>query len=592
MTSARTATEDSVPLNKGRHFVYIKIMKYFDRRIIFYAAILFSIIAGVAPVTMNIFLGDLANVMTTTSNFNKEVGKICVKIAIYCAIYTVIMEIKDVVGGSSGPWFQTDIRKNLYKKLMSLDISFFDLHPTGTLLNNFTSDCAILNEVYISKFMMVFQNIIQSIAALILAFIYSWRVTLIACVAILLCVLVYYLGEFFVGRLWHNFNQSVSDAGTRAEQVIMAFRTVKSFDNEMLEAEKYQVSINQINAVYNKTSIIIGTKDGLITAIAHFMLVGVIYFTTWMIVRKPSWGVANGDLMVLVPSLIFATMGVQQAFQMVDDFNKAAVSADRVLDILEEPIEVDQRKGGDFKETVVGKIEFKNVCFKYKGVDNYAVKDLSFVVNPGETVALVGESGCGKSTTLQLLQRFYEIESGQILVDDVDITKLSPDALRRQVSIVPQAPVLFSMSIKDNIRYAKIDASDREVADAAKIGNAHDFIMKFPDNYNTFVDITSLSGGQKQRICISRAILMNSPILLLDEATAALDTESEKLVQESLEEVRKGKTAIVVAHRLATVINADRILVFKDGHIVESGKHEELLAKQGYYADLIKYQLQ
>lgn len=592
MTSARTATEDSVPLNKGRHFVYIKIMKYFDRRIIFYAAILFSIIAGVAPVTMNIFLGDLANVMTTTSNFNKEVGKICVKIAIYCAIYTVIMEIKDVVGGSSGPWFQTDIRKNLYKKLMSLDISFFDLHPTGTLLNNFTSDCAILNEVYISKFMMVFQNIIQSIAALILAFIYSWRVTLIACVAILLCVLVYYLGEFFVGRLWHNFNQSVSDAGTRAEQVIMAFRTVKSFDNEMLEAEKYQASINQINAVYNKTSIIIGTKDGLITAIAHFMLVGVIYFTTWMIVRKPSWGVANGDLMVLVPSLIFATMGVQQAFQMVDDFNKAAVSADRVLDILEEPIEVDQRKGGDFKETVVGKIEFKNVCFKYKGVDNYAVKDLSFVVNPGETVALVGESGCGKSTTLQLLQRFYEIESGQILVDDVDITKLSPDALRRQVSIVPQAPVLFSMSIKDNIRYAKIDASDREVADAAKIGNAHDFIMKFPDNYNTFVDITSLSGGQKQRICISRAILMNSPILLLDEATAALDTESEKLVQESLEEVRKGKTAIVVAHRLATVINADRILVFKDGHIVESGKHEELLAKQGYYADLIKYQLQ
>jgi ABC-type multidrug transport system fused ATPase/permease subunit len=204
----------------------------------------------------------------------------------------------------------------------------------------------------------------------------------------------------------------------------------------------------------------------------------------------------------------------------------------------------------------------------------------------------VGESGCGKSTTLQLLQRFYEIEEGQILVDDVDIKTHSPMFLRSQISIVPQSPVLFSMTIKDNVRYIKPHATDDEVAQAAQVGNAHNFVMELPSNYNTIVQQTSLSGGQKQRLCISRAILADAPIMLLDEATAALDTESEQLVQQSLENVRHGKTAIVVAHRLATVMNADRILVFQNGHVAESGTHKELIGKGGIYADLVKFQLE
>jgi ABC-type multidrug transport system fused ATPase/permease subunit len=220
------------------------------------------------------------------------------------------------------------------------------------------------------------------------------------------------------------------------------------------------------------------------------------------------------------------------------------------------------------------------------------VKNLSFTIEAGETVALVGESGCGKSTTLQLLQRFSELESGEILLDGVDIKTLSPLFLRSQISAVPQGPVLFSMSVRDNIRFGAKDASEETVAAAAGAGKAHDFIMELPEGYETEVQQMSLSGGQKQRLCISRSILMNCPILLLDEATAALDTESERLVQESLEEHRQGKTAIVVAHRLATVKNADRILVVQDGHIVEAGTHEELLAQSGIYADLIRFQLQ
>ena len=291
-------------------------------------------------------------------------------------------------------------------------------------------------------------------------------------------------------------------------------------------------------------------------------------------------------------SLSFATLGISSALTLSDDFKKTNVSAAKILEIIETKPKVDRKAGGSIKE-VRGKIEFRDVSFKYPTAETYAVRHLSFVINPGQTVAFVGESGCGKSTTLQLIQRFYEIESGMILLDDVDMKTLSPVFIRSQISIVPQSPVLFSMSILDNIRYANPKKiTDQEVAEAARIGNAHNFIMEMPENYKSIVQQSSLSGGQKQRICISRAIAARAPILLLDEATAALDTESEKLVQQSLEQFRKGKTAIIVAHRLSTVMNADNILVFSQGKVVEEGTHKKLIEFGGIYADLVKFQLQ
>lgn len=502
------------------------------------------------------------------------------------------MLIQIILAGVSNPWFLSDIRKAIYNKLMMADIPYFDSTETGTLISRITQDCAIINEIYVTKFIQAFQNMVQTVAGIILSFIVSWRVTLSVILAIPLAGAVFLYGEYLISKIWHNFNASNTTAATKAEQVILAFRTVKSFDNELLEADNFHRSIKEVDTIYDKISYIRGIKDGAIQIFMQAMIIGFEYFSCWIINHKPEWGMTSGDIMILLLSLSFANIGITQTLSIAGDFKKAGVSANKILDILEMEQGTDQRSGSRMDGQVKGKVEFRDVSFRYATSDSYAVKNLSFTVEPGQTVALIGESGCGKSTTLQLLQRFYEIECGQILIDDVDIRTLSPQYLRSQISIVPQSPVLFSMSIKDNIRYALPDADDCSVSSAAQIGNAHDFIMSMPDNYRTTVEPTALSGGQKQRICISRAVLLDAPILLLDEATAALDTESERLVQESLESARRGKTAIMVAHRLATVVSADVIFVFKDGRVVECGSHMDLLAQNGIYADLVKYQLQ
>lgn len=310
-----------------------------------------------------------------------------------------------------------------------------------------------------------------------------------------------------------------------------------------------------------------------------------------MIIEKPSFGLEIGGLISLFMGCFFVVMGVTQAVTFVDDFRKANISAQLILEVFNRRPEVDRNEGDDL-DVVHGAIQFQDVSFKYSTRDDYAIKNMNLKINAGETVAFVGESGCGKTTTLQLIQRFYEIESGKILIDGVDITTYKPSALRNHISAVPQSPILYSMSVKENISYGKKNAQDNEVSEAATVGNCHNFIMDLPKNYDTAVQQTSLSGGQKQRICISRAILANTSILLLDEATAALDTESEQLVQQSLEKVRKGKTCLIVAHRLATVMNADKIFVIVNGQVLEEGTHSELLAKDGYYKDLVTYQLQ
>ena len=575
---------------RGREFT--RIIKYFSNKALLFFTIFFAIAAGVMPLLMNLFMGDMVNVMATGTNFLKKFKPIIFKLIGFTIGQFVVMGINMQLRFTSNPAFMRDLRRNLFRAFLEKDIEYFDRVPTGVMVGRISQDVTLIHEIFVDKLCTALQMLAQSLGGIILSFVVMWQAALIGVGTICLAGLVYYFGDKIVDKIWVEYNESASAAASKAEEIITSFRTIKSFDCELRESELFKSQLVSVDNVFKKTSIAQGVKDGLISLILNGTQAGVLYFASWLIQTKPEFGYEPGDLFIILMSLSFATLGISSALTLSDDFKKTTISAAKLLDIIETPPKVDRKSGGTLPE-IKGKIEFRDVTFKYATAKNNAVEHLSFIINPGETVAFVGESGCGKSTTLQLIQRFYEIDSGKILLDDVDMQTLSPVYIRSQISIVPQSPVLFSMSVLDNIRYANPEGStETEVAAAARVGNAHNFIMEMPNNYKSEVQQTSLSGGQKQRICISRAILANTPILLLDEATAALDTESERLVQQSLENFRHGKTAILVAHRLATVMNADRILVFKEGAIAEEGTHKELIQKGGIYADLVKFQLQ
>jgi ABC-type multidrug transport system fused ATPase/permease subunit len=483
------------------------------------------------------------------------------------------------------------VRERMFTNLVEQDIQYFDEMTTGVLISRLAEDAAFAINTYVEKFMNAFQYCSQISAAVIMAMATCWRVTLAVVGIIPISIALYYVAEYIVERRSKKFKDTSSVSTEKADAVMSSFRTVKSCDGEMYEARQYGDSLQAIHDVVEGVSQTHAIKTGLLSFLSWGIIAPIIYYASWLLVKCPWVHIEVGDLVILVNSFANVGVAVPMIINAIDDFSTAAFSAAKVLSILEaNPPR--RRTEGSSLENPRGQIEFRDVCFKYPDTLAYAVNHLSFTVNTGETVALVGESGCGKTTTLALLQQLYPIESGAILIDGVDTATLAPTSVRAAMSIVPQMPVLFSMSVLDNIRYARPNAEEGEVTQAAQIGNAHDFVMEIPSNYHASVEQTSLSGGQKQRLCIARAILADAPILLLDEATAALDTESERLVQQSLEQCRSGKTTIVVAHRLTTVRNADRILVFEHGAVTETGTHEELLARNGVYANLVKFQLQ
>lgn len=566
-----------------------RIIGYFDKKAFLKFVLFMAALNGGSFLLCLVVQQKGVKLFTNAGEFLKEtitMVKCGAWISAICICTQVTAEALKV---TVAPLFIVDIRKKFYWALMNADIGLFDQMSTGLMISRISEGVSYIGDIYVDQLFKYISAGTLILGGFVVAMCYKWDYTLeFVCFPVALAFVMIF-GNQYADKKYNEFKNASSDAIDKATAVITEFRTVKAFDQETSEAEAYRTALAEEERIQAKVALIRACFKALALII---MLTDMLTFN-WYLFKELTVKMHVGffPMTVVITGNMAMIYGVYFGTNVSDDFQNAKEASIAICKVIEMKPEIDPNHGRDIG-TLHGNIEFRDVGFKYDLCDNWALRHLNLKLESGKTYAFVGESGCGKSTTLQLLQRFYDVAEGAILIDGIDIREMTPRSLRRNISIVPQSPVLFTMSIADNIKYGKMDATEKQVAQAAMTGNAHNFIMELPDNYKTMVEQTSLSGGQKQRICISRAILAPTPILLLDEATAALDTESEQLVQQSLERFKNGKTTIMVAHRLSTVVNCDTIFVYQDGHVVEQGKHKELLAKGGIYANLAKFQLE
>ncbi|XP_072365307.1 ATP-dependent translocase ABCB1-like isoform X2 [Scyliorhinus torazame] len=481
------------------------------------------------------------------------------------------------------------LRKTFFHTLLRKEIAWFDVNPVGQLNTRLTADIDKINEGIGDKIGLLFQYIATFVGGIIIGFARGWKLTLVILAASPLLALSAVLWSKLTVSFTNLEMTAYAKAGAVAEETLGAVRTVVAFGGQKKEIERYQKNLGEAKKIGIKKAITTNLSVGF----AYFIIfgsyaIGFWYGTTLVLENS---GYTIGTVLTIFFCVTFGTFSIGQTAPYIEAFSNARGAAFEIYKILNEKSAIDGFSEEGYKpDQIKGIVEFKNVHFSYPSrADIQILKGLNLKIDSGQTVALVGSSGCGKSTTIQLLQRFYDLQEGMITVDGHDIRSLNIRHFRKLIGVVSQEPVLFATTIAENIRFGRADVTDSEIEMATKEANAYDFIIKLPDKFNTFVGErgTQLSGGQKQRIAIARALVRNPKILLLDEATSALDTESEAVVQAALDKASTGRTTILIAHRLSTIRTADMIASFQNGVLMEQGTHAELMQENGVYHSLV-----
>lgn len=576
-------TKEKLPEISNAKELYLRLLRYALRYKYVFATSIFSLIVLSASNTA--FLALIKEV--TDVGFVKKTesqklllpmmlfGLMVIRgVAGYVSIYSMRSVARRVV---------EDFRKEMFSKLMLLPVHYFDARSAGALVSKFTYDVERLSVATTRSWLNVLRDILTVVGLIGYMLYLDWRLTLVF--AAILPVITLYLKKITpkLKANAKNVQSSMGEMTKAAEEAIGGQRIVKIFGAQDFEYRRFSEIVTNNRRVELRLTRISGLSSFVVEFFAALSLALVIYYAIGTF--------TVGEFAAFVGALLMLIAPIKHIAAANEDFQVGLAAAQSIFDVMDS---VPEQDNGEVEiGRVKGAIEFKNVSLQYENANGLAIDNLSFNIKPGEKIALVGRSGGGKTTLVNLLPRFYESQSGTITLDGVDIRSIRLRSLREQFALVSQDIVLFNDTVFNNIAYGALRAaSEEEVMAAAKAAHAWDFIEKLPNGLQNEIGDRGvrLSGGQRQRIAIARAILKNAPILLLDEATSALDTESEQHVQAALDTLMQNRTSIVIAHRLSTIENADRIMVMDHGSIVESGSHEELMKLDGYYAKLYQKQ--
>ncbi|MGI2169164.1 ABC transporter transmembrane domain-containing protein [Shewanella sp. MF05960] len=503
--------------------------------------------------------------------------------AVFCRFYLITW---------LGERVSADIRLQVYQHLLSLSPGFFATQRTGEVISRFTADSTLIQSVVGSSLSMALRSGVTVLGGIVMMGFTSVKLTLLVLLAVPLVLgPVSYFGRK-VRVLSRKSQDRVGDLGAYIDETLHEIHTVQAYTHE---AKDRQLFSDRVEAVMDVAKGRIKYRALLISTVM-FLSIGAIAFVTWVGAKDVMSGnISAGELSAFMFYAVMVAGAVATISEVFSEIQRASGAAERLMELVYTPVDIPQQAvPNQLSLPVKGLLHFNNVVFAYpsdSGQD--VIRQLSLTIQPGERVALVGPSGAGKSTLFELMMRFYQPKAGQILLDDVDIATLSLTDLRQQYALVPQESVIFAMNVLENVRYGRLSASDDEVMQACVAAKADEFIREFTDGYATYLGERGvrLSGGQKQRIAIARAILADRPLLLLDEATSALDAVSEVKVKQALDSLMAKRTTVIIAHRLATVINVDRIFVMDKGQLVASGTHNELMTSNALYREFASLQL-
>ena len=483
-----------------------------------------------------------------------------------------------------------NLRKEISQKINRLPLKYFDSVPYGEVLSRITNDVDTVSQSLNQSMSQIITSATTFIGVLIMMLSISWQMTI---VALLILPISAFLIMTVVKRSQKYFREQQKFLGQvngHIEEVYAGQNIVKAFNAEdQVISEFEDINQNLYGSAW-KSQFISGMMMPIMSFVGNLGYVGVSILGGWLTIRNV---IEVGDILSFIQYIRSFTQPITQVAQISNVLQSTIAAAERVFEFLEEEEEVEDTKTPVKLEDIKGRVTFENVKFGYDE-DKLIIKNFTQNIEPGQMVAIVGPTGAGKTTIVKLLMRFYDLNGGRILLDGIDIRDFSREDLRKNFGMVLQDTWLFNGTIMDNIRYGRLDATDEEVIEAAKMAHAHRFIMTLPDGYNMVIneEASNISQGQKQLLTIARAILSNPKVLILDEATSSVDTRTELLIQKAMDNLMKGRTSFVIAHRLSTIRNADLILVMKDGDIVEKGTHEELLAKGGFYYNLYNSQFE